>query len=90
MNEEQEACVAAARLANVLHNEEIRMVNLYLEALKQLRDDHHKWSSNLAWYFKQDLARRVWWIKCIERQAAAGLPMAGEVVARVLAVRMTG
>lgn len=69
--------------------EEQRKVDLFMRALDSLKREHHKWWANYSWYLRQPTTQRLKWIKKIEQQAAEGLPTAGEIVARALAIRMT-
>lgn len=81
----------AAEYAVLMSNaENMRKVDLFMRALDSLKREHRKWVSNYSVYLRQNTLQRLHWIGKLEQQAAAGLPMAGEIVARALAIRMAG
>lgn len=63
---------------------------LYSKALYVLAGSDSKWISNQRAFNRWDLSQQTKWIRHIEKQAQAGLPMAEELMTRALAVRMGG
>ena len=65
------------------------LVTVYDNALKMLALENCKWGSNHYRYIHWTTEQRVKWIDHIEAKAVDGLPMAKEIVAKAIALRMT-
>jgi len=68
---------------------ELPKTHYYDMALTLLALENKKWISNKNTYNHWDPETRLWWIKRVEEEAAKGLPMATELVAKALMIRMT-
>jgi hypothetical protein len=69
--------------------EELDKIRRYTRALNELEREHHKFGSNANRFSYWDNQTRLWWIKQIEKQAAAGKETIGViVVARVVQIRL--
>lgn len=64
------------------------LIAIYDNALKQLAIEYRKWGSNHYRYRYWTTAQRLKWIDHIEAKAVDGLPMAQEIVTKVIALRM--
>lgn len=68
--------------------EEAVKVELYYAALLALGLEYQHWSSNFRTYQRWDNPWRLYWIKKMESEAKAGLPMAVELLTKVTELRM--
>lgn len=68
--------------------EEDRLAVLFGKALTQLFEEHARWQQNYFRYRGWDRDHRINWIYYIQEQAEQGLPMAQQVMAKALAIRM--
>lgn len=63
---------------------------MYGEALKELAQEHQKYTSNYNMWQRWDDERRLWWIEHAEYQAEQGMQTIGvEVVSRAVTIRLT-
>lgn len=63
--------------------------NVFKNALYNLALNQVAWRSNYERYAKWDEHTRLWWIETIKRSAMEGLPMAKQLMAEVVKVRLT-
>ncbi len=70
--------------------ERMGKILLYSKALVQLATEQRIWVSNQRAFSRWEPKQQTRWIKHIEQQAQAGLPMAEELMTRALAIRMGG
>lgn len=61
---------------------------LYTRALFQLATNNKYWERNLSIWNRWEDEWRDWWIETLERQASRNLPMALELRAKVVALRL--
>lgn len=61
----------------------------YMGALRMLASEQPRWQANYDKFQHWSMDKRLHWIKYIELQADDGLPMAQELMAKALWVRMT-
>lgn len=78
----------ARRLKEWEAERELRALH-YLKAVVQLYNEDTRWRSNYNLYARWDTDQRIWWIDQIEAQAAKGVVMATELIARATLIRMT-
>lgn len=72
-----------------IRDEEDRLEELFLTALSILATENLCWASNRLAFYRWSRGRRITYIYYTQDQAALGLPMAQQLMAKVLALRMT-
>jgi hypothetical protein len=63
--------------------------SLYWRALTGLYRADQRWYSNYSMFDYWPDDKRDWWIDSIELKAKTGLPMAEQIIAEVVRLRMT-
>lgn len=70
--------------------EEDRLEKLFFAALAKLNDTDTRWEGNYNCYRRWNKTKRIIWIYQMQERAEQGLPMAQQLMAAALAIRMAG
>lgn len=65
-------------------------LKLFREALFELQAEHQRWTKNLNIFLAWDSYQQEWWIARIKVQATKGIPVAEQVMGKIIEIRLRG
>lgn len=65
-------------------------LTLFRKALFELLDENEKWIKNVNIFLSWNTHQQEWWIKRIKDQASKGIPVAEQVMRKVVEIRLRG